>query len=43
VLEPRGELRAARDRALETLGSANEDPVGFLITSRYVVMTARRG
>lgn len=40
LLEPRGELRAVRDRALEILDAANEDPAGFRITSSYVVMTA---
>jgi SAM-dependent methyltransferase len=42
VLEPRGEMQAVRDRALEIFKAANEDPAGFRITSRYVVATARR-
>lgn len=42
VLEPRGELQAVRDRALEVSTAANEDPAGFRVTSRYVVATARR-
>jgi SAM-dependent methyltransferase len=43
VLEPRGKMQAVRDRALEILLTANEDPTGFRVTSRYVVITARRG
>jgi SAM-dependent methyltransferase len=43
VLEPRGELEAARDQALSVLADANEDPDGFCVTSRYVVAEARRG
>lgn len=43
VLEPRGEMEGIRERALEIFESANEDPPGFRITSRYVVTTARRG
>jgi SAM-dependent methyltransferase len=42
VLEPRGEMQAVRDRALEIFETANEDPAGFRVTSRYVVATARR-
>jgi SAM-dependent methyltransferase len=42
VLEPRGQMQAVRDRALEIFETANEDPVGFRVTSRYVVATARR-
>jgi SAM-dependent methyltransferase len=42
VLEPRGEMHAVRDRALEIFETANEDPAGFRVTSRYVVATARR-
>jgi SAM-dependent methyltransferase len=42
VLEPRGEMRAVRDRVLEIFETANEDPAGFRVTSRYVVATARR-
>jgi SAM-dependent methyltransferase len=33
----------ARDRALEILTAANEDPAAFRATSAYVVATARRG
>jgi SAM-dependent methyltransferase len=43
VLEPRGEMQAVRDRALEIFEAANEDSAGFRVTSRYVVATARRG
>jgi hypothetical protein len=43
LLEPRGEMQAVRDRTLEIFESANEDPAGFRVTSRYVVATARRG
>jgi SAM-dependent methyltransferase len=42
VLEPRGEAEALRRRSLEILEAANEDPGGFRVTSRYVVVTARR-
>jgi SAM-dependent methyltransferase len=42
VLEPRGAAHAVRDRALEILAAANEDPAGFRVTSGYVVATARR-
>lgn len=42
VLEPRGEDVALRDRMLEVLEAANEDPGAFRVTSRYVVATARR-
>jgi hypothetical protein len=41
VLEPRGEMQAVRDRALEIFEAANEDPAGFRVKSRYVVATAR--
>jgi len=43
VLEPRDEMQAVRDRALEIFLTANEDSTGFRVTSRYVVITARRG
>ncbi len=43
VLEPRGELQAVRERALAMLQDANEDSAGFRVTSRYVVIVARRG
>lgn len=42
VIEPRGEMQAVRDRALEIFETANEDPAGFRVTSHYVVATARR-
>jgi SAM-dependent methyltransferase len=42
VLEPRGELQAARDRALGVLEAANEDPDGFCVTSRYAIVEAKR-
>jgi SAM-dependent methyltransferase len=42
VLEPRDEMQAVRNRVLEIFETANEDPVGFRVTSRYVVATARR-
>ncbi len=42
VLEPRGEADALRDRMLSIYEAANEEPVGFRVTSRYVVATARR-
>jgi SAM-dependent methyltransferase len=41
VLEPRGEMQAVRDRALEIFETANEDPAEFRVTSRYVVATIR--
>jgi SAM-dependent methyltransferase len=42
TLEPRGEMQAVRDRALEIFEAANEDPAGFRVTSSYVVATAHR-
>lgn len=42
LLEPRGEAGEVRDRALAILEAANEDSSGFRVTSRYVVVTARR-
>jgi SAM-dependent methyltransferase len=42
LLEPRGEVKSLRKRALEILESGNEDPDAFRATSRYVVATARR-
>lgn len=42
VLEPRGQMQDVRDRALEIYQSANEDPDGFRVTSRYVVATMRQ-
>jgi hypothetical protein len=43
VLEPCGKMQAVRDRALEILLTANEEPTGFRVTSPYAVITARRG
>jgi hypothetical protein len=43
LLEPRDEMRAVRDRALEIFAAANEDAAGLRITSRYVASLARRG
>jgi SAM-dependent methyltransferase len=43
VLGPRGEWEPLRQRARETFRAANEDPSGFRVTSRYVVVTATRG
>ena len=43
ILEARGELAAVRDRVLDILVTANEDPDGFRVTGRYVVAVARRG
>ena len=42
VLEERGELRGIRERALEILEAANEEPDGFLLTSRYVIARMQR-
>ena len=42
VIEPRGEMQAVRDRALQIFETANEDPAGFRVASSYVVITARR-
>ena len=42
VLEPRGEGQAVFERMLEVLEKGNEDPDGFRVTSRYVIVTARR-
>jgi hypothetical protein len=42
VLEPRGEYEALRERVLAIYEAANEDPHAFRLTSRYVVVTARR-
>jgi SAM-dependent methyltransferase len=42
VLEPRGELEAVQQRALEIMEAANEDPGAFRVTSRYVFATIRR-
>jgi SAM-dependent methyltransferase len=42
VLGQRGELRDIRDRALEIFAAANEEPDGFLLTSRYVMARMQR-
>lgn len=42
VLESRGQLAAVRERMCAILAAANEDPGAFRVTSRYVVVTARR-
>src|ERR1700730_12748964 len=42
VLEGRGRLESVREQALNILEAANEDPSGFRVTSRYVIVIARR-
>lgn len=42
VLEPHGEAQAVRNQTLEILEGANEDPEAFMVTSRYIIATARR-
>jgi SAM-dependent methyltransferase len=42
VLEPRGEAAAVRERVLALLVDGNEDPDGFRLTRRFVVVTATR-
>ena len=42
VLEPRGEMQAAHDRALEIFEAANEEPARFRVTSSYVLATLTR-
>jgi SAM-dependent methyltransferase len=42
ALEPAGRYQAIRDRALQLLQDANEDPGAFRLTSRYVVAAATR-
>lgn len=42
VLEPRGEAQAVRNRMLDILEAANEEPGAFRVTSRYVVARASR-
>jgi SAM-dependent methyltransferase len=42
VLEPRGELAPLRERMLDVLEEANEDPDAFRVTSRYLAATATR-
>jgi SAM-dependent methyltransferase len=40
-LEPLGQLGPLRERLVEILGAANQDPAAFLVNSTYVVATAR--
>ena len=42
LLASRGQAAAVRDRALQILIEANEDPHAFRVTSRYVVAVATR-
>jgi SAM-dependent methyltransferase len=42
VLEPAGEIEALRARIFEVYEAANEDPDAFRVTSRYVIVTAKR-
>lgn len=42
VLEGLGQAEALRGRLLQILDAGNEEPAGFQVTSRYVVVTARR-
>ncbi len=42
VLEPRGEWQEVQDRTVELFAAANEDPAAFRVTSRYVIVSARR-
>jgi SAM-dependent methyltransferase len=42
-LEARGALTDLHERLLAVLEAANEDPTGFRVTSRYVVVSGRRG
>jgi SAM-dependent methyltransferase len=42
ILESSGGAEALRARMLSIYEAANEDPGGFRVTSRYVVVTARR-
>ncbi len=42
LLEPRGEMQALNDRALEIYTAANEDPSGFRVVSEYVVARISR-
>jgi SAM-dependent methyltransferase len=43
VLEPRGEGDALFARMLQAVEEANEDPAAFRVTSRFVIVSARRG
>jgi SAM-dependent methyltransferase len=43
ALVARDEIAALRDRQIEVLAAANEEPDAFRVTSRYVVATGRRG
>ena len=42
ILEPRGEMKALHERALEIFEDANEDQSAFRVTSDYVVVVASR-
>ena len=42
LLESRAEAEALAERAVGILEASNEDPGAFMVTSRYVVATARR-
>jgi SAM-dependent methyltransferase len=42
VLEPRGEGEALRERMRQVLEEGNEDPQAFRVTSRYLIIAARR-
>jgi SAM-dependent methyltransferase len=42
LLEAHGELSEVRERVLDVLDAANQDPHAFQVTSDYVVMVARR-
>ncbi|HWH12977.1 MAG TPA: methyltransferase domain-containing protein [Solirubrobacteraceae bacterium] len=42
LLEPAGAWPAVRDRVVELFAAANEDRDAFRVTSRYVLVTARR-
>jgi SAM-dependent methyltransferase len=42
LLEPRGDWPALHERAIELFERANGDPEGFRVTSRYVLVSARR-
>jgi SAM-dependent methyltransferase len=43
ILEPAGTWQETRAAAGSVLSAANEDSNGFCVTSRYVIVTARRG
>jgi hypothetical protein len=42
ILEPRGEMEALHERALEIFEDANEDQSAFRVISDYVVVVASR-